>query len=118
MYLYCLPVMVGIAAGFAAYCTGVGLFGAFLVGFVIRILTLVAAQTVIRTSRSRVLRVVIVLLFVGPAVWARYSVTLEFVRWLKVPSVVRQYVYALFGAFMVGGTAFAHFTDPGPPEWL
>jgi hypothetical protein len=118
LYVYCLPVMVGIAAGFAAYYTGAGLFGAFLVGLIIAILTLVAGRTVIKTSRSPVIRAVTVLLFVVPALWAGYSVTLEFVRWLEVPSVVWQYVYALFGAFIVGGTAFVHLTDPDPPEWL
>ena len=58
------------------------------------------------------IRIAIMLLFAVPAAWAGYSVTLDFARWLEVPSVAWQQVYALFGAFMVGGAALARLTDP------
>ena len=112
LYVYALPTIVGGIAGFAAYHSGAGGLGAFIVGFVVGVLTLVGGWTAIKTSRSRVIRIAVMLLFVVPAAWAGYSVTLDFVRWLEVPSVIWQQVYALFGAFMVGGTALARLTDP------
>jgi len=112
LYVYWLPVMVGILAGFAAYYTGAGIFGAFLVGLIVAVLTAIAGRTVVQTSQSPTIHTVVVLLFVVPALWAGYSFTLDFVRWLDVPSVIWQHVYALFGAIIVGGTALAHLTDP------
>ncbi len=112
LYVYALPTMVGGIAGFAAYHSGAGGVGAFIVGFVAGVLTLAGGWTAIKTARSPAIRIAIVLLFVIPAAWAGYSVTLDFVRWLEVPSVVWQQVYALFGAFMVGGTALTRLTDP------
>src|SRR5262249_49761891 len=93
--------------------TGAGILGACFVGFTIGVLTLVAGRAVIKNSRSPVIRTIILILFVVPAFWAG-----DLVRWLEVPSVAWQYVYAVFGAFTVGGTAFARLTDPDPPEWL
>jgi hypothetical protein len=90
--------------------------GAFIVGGVIAMLTFAAGRAALKSVRSPAVRIAIMLLFVVPAAFAGYSVTLEFVRWLEVPSVVWQQVYALFGAFMVGGTALARLTDPDPPD--
>jgi len=112
LYVYALPTIVGGIACFAAYHSGAGGLGAFIVGFVIGVLTLVGGWTAIKTSRSPVIWIAIMLLFAVPAAWAGYSMTLDFARWLEVPSVVWQQVYALFGAFMVGGTALARLTDP------
>jgi hypothetical protein len=112
LYVYALPTIVGGIAGYAAYHSGAGGLGAVIVGFFIGVLTLVGGWTAIRTSRSPVIRIAVMLLFVVPAGWAGYSVTLDFARWLEVPSTVWQQVYALFGAFMVGGTALARLTDP------
>jgi hypothetical protein len=109
--------MVGGIAGIAAYNTGAGLFGAFIVGFVIAILTFAAGRAAIKSVRSPAVRIAIMLLFVVPAAWAGYSITLDLARWLEVPSVLWQQVYALFGAFMVGGTALARLTDPNPPDF-
>ena len=107
-----MPTIVGGIAGYAAYHSGAGDLGAFIVGFFIGVLTLVGGWTAIKTSRSPVIRIAVMLLFVVPAAWASYSVTLDFARWLEVPSMVWQQVYALFGAFMVGGTALMRLADP------
>jgi hypothetical protein len=112
LYVYALPTIVGGIAGFAAYHSGAGGLGAFIVGLVVGVLTLVGGWTAIRTARSPAIRIAVMFLFVVPAAWAGYSVTLDFVRWLEVPSVIWQQVYALFGAFMVGGTALMRLTDP------
>jgi hypothetical protein len=120
LMVYVLPAWVGIAAGFAAYYTGAGVLGAWIVGFFTGFLTLVGGWAVIKTSRSPVIQASVVLVFVIPAACMGYSGTLDFVRWLEVPSVVWQQVYALFGAFMVGGTTLARLTDPNLFErgWL
>jgi hypothetical protein len=41
LYVYALPTIVGGIAGFAAYYSGAGGLGAFIVGFVVGFLTLV-----------------------------------------------------------------------------
>jgi len=80
LYVYALPTIVGGIAGFAAYHSGAGGVGAFIVGFVVGVLTLVGGWTAIKTARSPAIRIAVMLLFVIPAAWAGYSVTLDFVR--------------------------------------
>jgi hypothetical protein len=66
-----------------------------------------------------VIRTVIALLFIIPAAWPGYSVTLGLAQWLAVTSVVWQQVYAIAAAVAVGATAWDRLAHPNPPdaEW-
>jgi hypothetical protein len=115
LIVYALPVIVGINAGMAAYHSGAGEIGAFIVGFVAGVLTFVAGQIAVETSRSVVIRTAIALLFVVPAAMAGYFATLDLAR-LGVPAVAWQQAFALFGAVAVGATAWVRVTHPIPPD--
>jgi hypothetical protein len=117
--VHALPVGVGIASGLAAYHGGAGEIALIVVTPIAGVLTLVAGWSAMKTFRSPVIRTATALLFVVPAVWMGYGVTLGLAQWLDVPSVVWQQVYALFGAVVVGGTALERLTDPNlfDSEW-
>jgi hypothetical protein len=84
----------------------------------IAILTFVAGRTAIKTARSPVVRIAITLIFVVPAAWAGYSVTLELAQLFDMHSAVWQHAFALIGAVMVGGALLKHLTDPNPTDFL
>jgi hypothetical protein len=66
-----------------------------------------------------VIRTVVALLFIIPAAWAGYSITLGLAQWLAVPSAVWQQVYAIVAAVVVGAAALERLVHPQPPdsEW-
>jgi hypothetical protein len=113
--VYALPIGVGVAAGLAAYHSGAGV-GAFLVAFITGVLTFVAGQSAIRNSQSRTIRIVVSLLFVVPAAAVGGGAAFDLAKWLEVPSVVWQQVYAWFGAIVVGGAAFIRVANPPDSE--
>jgi hypothetical protein len=117
--VYALPVAVGLTAGFAAYYSGAGEIGIFVVGPIAGMLTFGAERTAIQKSQSQVIRTVVALLFVVPAACVGYSGMLDLALWFNVPSVIWQQVYALLGAIVVGSTAFVRLTNLNPPdsEW-
>jgi hypothetical protein len=113
--VYALPFFVGVNAGMAAYHSGAGEIGAFIVGLIAGVLTLVAGQIAIHTSRSMVIRAAIALLFALPAAMAGYYATLDLAR-LGVPAVAWQQAFALFGAIAVGAAAWVRVAHPIPPD--
>src|SRR5258708_32795936 len=65
-----LPVFVGLAAGLAAYHSGSGEFGAFLVGLIAGALTLAAGRVAVAAVRSPVIRTASTLAFARTAALA------------------------------------------------
>jgi hypothetical protein len=114
--VYALPCFAGVTAGLAAFHSGAGVIGAIVVGVVASALTLAAGQTVFAASRSPFIRAAIALLFAAPAAIAGYSATLGLAQ-IGVPSAGWREAFAVIGAILVGGTAWARMTllaDPLP----
>jgi hypothetical protein len=101
-----LPVFVAFAAGLAAYRSGSGEIGAFLVELIAGALTLAAGQVAVAAFRSPVIRTAIALVFAVPAAMAGYHAALGLAQ-LGVPAELWQQVFALIGAIAVGATAWA-----------
>ena len=110
-----LPVFVGLAAGLAAYHSGSGEFGAFLVGLIAGALTLAAGQIAVAAFRSPAIRTAITIVFAVPAAMAGYHAALGLAQ-LGVPAELWQRAFALFGAVAVGATAWARLALWIPPD--
>ena len=113
--VHALPVFVGLAAGFAAYHSGSGELGAFVVGLIAGALTLAAGQIAVAAFRLPLGRTAIALVFAVPAAMAGYHAALGLAQ-LGVPAELWQRAFALFGAVVVGATAWARLALPNPPE--
>ncbi len=74
--VHALPVLVGLAAGLAAYQSGSGEFGAFLVALIAGAVTLAAGQIAVAAFRSPLIRTAIALVFAVPAAMAGYHAAL------------------------------------------
>jgi hypothetical protein len=114
LVIHALPFFVGMTAGIYIYQTGAGPLGAIVVGFVLGGVTLVLGRYVISVARSPIVHLVIGLLFAVPAGYAGYDVTLALAH-VGVPSEWWRESFAMFGAIVVGSTAWARVsmqTDP------
>jgi len=80
-------------AGVAAYHSGAGEIGAFLVGLIAGALTLAAGQTAVAAFRSPLIRIAIALLFAVPAAMAGYHAAFG-VAQLGVPAEPWQRAFA------------------------
>jgi hypothetical protein len=107
--IHALPFFVGATAAIFAYQTGAGPFGAVIIGFVAGSFTFVLGQYVFSTTRSRIARIFIGLLFAVPAARAGYEVTLALSH-LGIPSETWRAAFAMVGAVFVGGTAWARLS--------
>jgi hypothetical protein len=110
-----LPVFIAFAAGLAAYRSGSGEIGAFLVALIAGALTLASGQIAVGAFRSPLIRSAIALVFAVPAAMAGYHAALGLAQ-LGVPAELWQQAFALFGAVAVGATAWARLVFPNPPE--
>jgi hypothetical protein len=113
--VHALPFFAGVTAGIAAYHSGSGEIGAFLVGLIAGASTLVAGQMVVATARSPVIRVAIALLFAVPAAMAGYHAALGLAQ-IGVPAELWQQAFALIAAVAVGATAWARLALAVPPD--
>jgi len=114
--VHALPFFVSMIAGLYAYQNGMGPFGAIVVGFAAGSFTLVVGQYAFSVARSPVIRLVIGLLFALPAARAGYDATLGLAH-IGVPSGWWRETFAIFGAIIVGCTAWARvsiLTEPAP----
>ncbi len=113
--VHALPVLVAVTAGVAAYDSGAGEIGAFLVGLIAGALTLAASQIAVAAFRSPVIRTAIALVFAAPAAMAGYHAALGLAQ-LGVPAEPWQRAFALVGAVAVGATAWARLALWIPPD--
>jgi len=110
-----LPIFVAFAAGLAAYHSGSGEFGAFLVGLIAGALTLAGGQIVVAAFRSPLIRVAVAFLFAAPAAIAGYHAALGLAQ-LGVPAELWQQTFAVIGAVAAGATAWVRLALPNPPD--
>ena len=107
--VYALPFFAGVTAGLAAHNSGSGVIGAILVALLAGALTLVVGQIAFAIVRSPLIRAAIALLFAVPAAIAGYHATLGLAQ-IGVPAEGWRDAFAMIGAVIVGGTAWARMT--------
>lgn len=113
--VYALPFFAGVTAGLAAYHSGSGALGAIIVAVIAGAVILVIGQIAFATIRSPLVRAAIALLFAVPAAVAGYHATLGLAH-IGVPSQRWREAFAVLGAIIVGGTAWARVTLLAPPN--
>lgn len=107
--VYALPFFAAMTAGIAAFHGGAGVIGAIVVGIVVGMVTLGAGQLAFAVVRSPFMRTGVALLFAAPATVAGYHATLALAH-IGVPSHWWGEAFAVIGAILVGGTAWARMT--------
>jgi hypothetical protein len=112
--VYALPFFAGLSAGLAAFHSGSGVIGALIVCVFAGGATLVIGQIAFATIRIPLIRAAIGLLYAIPAAIAGYHATLGLAQ-IGVPSVVWREVFAVIGAVLIGGTAWARMFLFLPP---
>ena len=113
--IYALPFFVGLTAAFAAFHSGAGVIGAFLIGCFAGGAALAFGQIAFATFRSPLVRWVIALIYAVPAGIAGYHATLGLAQ-IGVPSTAWQEVFALVGAVVIGCTAWARLAMSATPN--
>ncbi len=114
--IHALPFFVGMTAALYAYQTGAGPLGTIVVGFFAGSFTFVLGQYVFSNARSRIVRFALGLLFAVPAACAGYDVILALSH-IGIPSQWWREAFAVVGAILVGGTAWARLSilaEPAP----
>jgi hypothetical protein len=104
-----LPFLAGLTAGLAAFHSGAGVIGAFIVGFVIGGATLALGQIAFATTRTPLIRAVICLLYAVPATAAGYQVSFALAG-IGMSVGGWQMAFAVVGAVLSGFTAFSRMT--------
>ena len=112
--VYALPFFAGMTAGFAAYHSGSGVVGAFSVGVIAGAVTLAIGQIAFASARNVTIRAIIALLFAAPAAIAGYQATLGMTH-IGIASEGLREIFAVFGAIVVGCTAWARLTLAARP---
>ena len=107
--VYALPFSAGVTAGLAAFHSGAGVIGAIAVGFAAGAVTLGAGQFAFAVAGSPFIRVPIALLFAAPAAVAGYHAALALAH-IGVSAPGWREAFAIVGAMLVGGTAWARMT--------
>ena len=114
--IYALPFFAGLTAGLAAFHSGAGVIGAFIVGILAGGATLTIGQIAFATVRSPFIRAVIGLLYAVPAAIAGYSATHGLAQ-IGIPSESWREAFAMVGAILVGGTAWVRMAVYVPPDF-
>jgi len=113
--VYALPFLAGLAVGLAAFHSGSGFIGAFVVGLLVGVTILVLGQIVFATVRTPLLRILVGLIYAVPATVAGYKLRFALAG-IGVPAGDWQHVFAAAGAVAVGLTAFARMALFIPPS--
>lgn len=112
--VFALPLFAGATAGVWAHGTGAGILGGVIVGALAAAATFAVFQLLLIFARPAWLKLLVLLVFVAPAVVAGYHATLGVVK-LTMPSDTWQVIFAVVGAIAVGVTAFMRLTTMTPP---
>jgi len=113
--VYALPFFAGMTAGLAAFHSGSGVLGALIVGVLAGGATLAIGQIVFATVRTPLIRAVIGLLYAVPASIAGYHATLGLAH-VGMPAEGWHEAFAVVGAILIGGTAWARMSLFVPPH--
>jgi hypothetical protein len=111
--IYALPFFAGLTVAFAAFQSGAGVIGAFLVGCIAGGVTLAIGQIAFAIVRSPLIRCAIALFYAVPATIAGYHATLGLAQ-IGMPSAAWQEAFALVGAVFIGCTAWARLAMHAP----
>ncbi|RWD42814.1 hypothetical protein [Mesorhizobium sp.] len=112
--VFALPLFAGVTLGLWAYGTGAGVLGGVLVGSVAAAATFGLFQLLLRFVRPAWLKLLVLLVFVGPSIIAGYHATFGIMQ-LTMPSETWRVVFATIGAIAVGIVAFLRLTMMAPP---
>ena len=112
--IYALPFAIGLQAMLWAISTGAGAVGGIVVGIVVGAMVFAIGQFALASSRSVVVRWIVVLLFAIPAAIAGYSTVTQFSDFGLVPSPAWRQVFGVIGALIISGTAIARLSAPLP----
>ena len=112
--VYALPFFAGTTAALAAFHGGSDVIGALVIGVFAGGVTLAIGQIAFATAPTPLIRAVIALLYAVPAATAGYHATLGLAL-VAVPSEGWREAFAVVGAILVGGTAFARMFLFVPP---
>ena len=111
--VYALPCFVGLWAGITAYHSGAGVLGGIIIALVAGVAAALAGQLAILAIPVNAIRAAIALLFAGPAAFAGYNTVLGIAE-IGIPSHAWRVAFAVVGAVMVGGTAWARMSFAAP----
>ena len=104
--VYALPFFAGMTAGLAALHSGAGIIGAFIVGILAGGATLALGRIAFATSRTRLIRAVIGLVYAGPAAIAGYQLSFALTG-IGMSTTGWQQALAIIGAILAGISAFS-----------
>jgi len=107
--VFALPFFAGLTAGLAAFHSGAGGIGALVVGALAGAATLAIGQIAFVTVRTPLIRAAIALLFAVPAAIAGYHATFGLAH-IGIPTAAWREAFAIVGAVLVGGTAWARMS--------
>ncbi len=107
--IYALPFLAGLTAGLAAFHSGSGVIGAFIVGLLVSGATLALGQIAFATTRTPLIRAVIGLLYAVPATVAGYQVSFALAG-ISMSTGGWQMAFAVVGAVLSGVTALTRMT--------
>lgn len=113
--VYALPLFVGVTVGMWAYGTGAGYTGGFIIGAFAAGAVAIIGQLIFAFARPIWIRLVVALLFAGPAAVAGYAATHGIAKHL-MPSEGWQMAFSIVGAVAVGVTALLRMAGTAPPE--
>ena len=113
--VYALPLVVGVTVGMWAYGTGAGYIGGFIIGAVAAGAVAIIGQLIFAFARPLWIRLIVALLFAGPAAVAGYAATHGIAKHL-MPSEGWQMAFSIIGAVAVGVTALFRMAGAAPPE--
>jgi hypothetical protein len=112
--VHALPFFAGLTAGVAAFNSGSGVVAALVVGVLVGGATLAIGQIAFATVRTPLIRAAIALLLAEPAAVAGYHATFGLAD-IGVPSEGWRGAFAIVGAVLAGGTAWARMSLLVPP---
>lgn len=113
--VYALPLFVGVTVGMWAYGTGAGYIGGFIIGAVTAGAVAIIGRLIFAFARPLWIRLIIALMFAGPAAVAGYAATHGIAKHL-MPSEGWQMAFSIVGAIAVGITALFRMAGAAPPE--
>lgn len=111
--VYALPVMVGLSTGYWAITSGAGIVGGVLVGLVFGGLVFGLGQAALATSRSSLLRLLVVGAFAAPAALMGYGMMLEIWQLTMSPSVW-QHAFGAVAGLVVSVATVVRLLDENP----
>ena len=113
--VYALPLFIGVTVGLWAHDSGAGIVGGLAIGVLAAGATAILGQLIFAFARPLWLRLVVAVLFAGPAAVAGYAATHGIAKHL-MPSEGWQMTFSIFGAIAVGMTALFRMPGTAPPE--